>query len=139
MSVEEASVALGVRRRYIRDLLRDPLFRSEFEAAIERARLALKPEALGKLAEAMRRESDGTTADRRLQFDAAKEILGDAKPSVAVSIEAEAKNGTMSFLALVQASFSPEVEARARDRMPLEGHAIPEPIELPDPDHHDLE
>jgi hypothetical protein len=45
----------------------------------------------------------------------------------------------MSFLALVQASFSPEVEARARDRMLLEGHANPGPIELPDPDHHDLE
>ena len=33
----------------------------------------------------------------------------------------------MSFLALVQASFSREVEVRARERMVLEGHAIPEP------------
>jgi hypothetical protein len=33
----------------------------------------------------------------------------------------------MSFLALVQASFSPDVEARARERMLLEGHAIPDP------------
>ena len=39
----------------------------------------------------------------------------------------EATNGTMSFLALVQASFSPEVEARGRARMMLEGHAIPDP------------
>ena len=43
------------------------------------------------------------------------------------TIEAEATNGTVSFLALVQASFSPEVEARGRARMVLEGHAIPDP------------
>jgi hypothetical protein len=66
------------------------------------------------------------------RVSAASAILdrGWGKPNQ--TIEAEATNGSISFLALVQASFSPEVEARARARMMLEGHAIPETVLAPE-------
>jgi len=92
-------------------------------ADLKAAARELTPQALGTLQEIM----EDKRAPPAARVSAAAAILdrGWGKPKQ--TIEAEATNGTVSFLALVQASFSPEVEAQGRARMVLEGHAIPDP------------
>jgi hypothetical protein len=92
-------------------------------ADVKAAARELTPQALGTLQEIM----EDKKAPPAARVTAATEILSRGWGRPATRLEAEAGNGTMSFLALVQASFSPEVEARGRARMVLEGHAIPEP------------
>jgi hypothetical protein len=92
-------------------------------ADVKAAARELTPQALGTLQEIM----EDKKAPPAARLTAATEILSRGWGRPAQRLEAEAGNGTMSFLALVQASFSPEVEARARARMVLEGHVIPEP------------
>jgi hypothetical protein len=90
-------------------------------ADVKTAARELTPQALGTLQEIMEK------APPAARVSAATEILSRGWGRPAQRLEAEAGNGAMSFVALVQASLSPEVEARARARMVLEGHAIPEP------------
>jgi hypothetical protein len=92
-------------------------------ADVKAAARELTPQALGTLQEIMEDKSAPPAA----RVTAATEILSRGWGRPAQRLEAEAGNGTISFLAVVQASFSPEVEARARERMLLEGHAIPDP------------
>jgi hypothetical protein len=92
-------------------------------ADVKTAARELTPQALGTLQEIM----EDKKAPPAARVTAATEILSRGWGRPAQRLEAEAGNGTMSFLALVQASFSPEVEARARERMLLEGHAITDP------------
>jgi hypothetical protein len=92
-------------------------------ADVKAAARELTPQALGTLQEIM----EDKKAPPAARVTAATEILSRGWGRPATRLEAEAGNGTMSFLALVQASFSPEVEARTRERMLLEGHAIPDP------------
>jgi hypothetical protein len=89
---------------------------------VKAAARELTPQALGTLQEIM----EDKKAPPAARVTAATEILSRGWGRPAQRLEAEAGNGTMSFLALVQASFSPEVEARARERMLLEGQAIPD-------------
>ena len=97
-------------------------------ADVKAAARELTPQALGTLQEIM----EDKKAPPAARVTASTESLGRGWGRPAQRLEAEAGNGTMSFLALVQASFSPEVEARARERMLLEGHAIPEPLSRPE-------
>ncbi len=90
-------------------------------ADVKAAARELTPQALGTLQEIM----EDKRAPPAARVTAATAILDRGWGRAAQTIEAT--NGTMSFLALVQASFSPEVEARGRARMMLEGHAIPDP------------
>jgi hypothetical protein len=83
----------------------------------------LTPDAMDTLKQVMK----DPKAPAAARVSAATAVLDRAFGRPPQTIHAEATNGTMSFLALVQASFSPEVEARARERMLLEGHAIPDP------------
>jgi hypothetical protein len=99
-------------------------------ADVKAAARELTPQALGTLREIM----EDKKAPPAARVTAATEILNRGWGRPATRLEAEAGNGTMSFLALVQASFSREIEARARERMLLEGHAIPEPTGLADVD-----
>jgi hypothetical protein len=92
-------------------------------ADVKAAARELTPQALGTLQEIM----EDKRAPPAARVTAASEILSRGWGRPAQRLEAEAGNGTMSFLALVQASFSPEVGERARERMLLEGHAVPEP------------
>jgi hypothetical protein len=92
-------------------------------ADVKAAARELTPQALGTLQEIM----EDKKAPPAARVTAATEILSRGWGRPATRLEAEAGNGTMSFLALVQASFFPEVEARARERMLLEGNAIPDP------------
>jgi hypothetical protein len=92
-------------------------------ADVKTAARKLTPEALGTLQEVM----EDKKAPPAARVSAATAILDRGWGRPKQTIEAEAINGTMSFLALVQASFAPEVEARARARMVVEGHVIPDP------------
>ena len=83
----------------------------------------LTPDAMDTLKEVM----NDPRAPAAARVSAATAVLDRAFGRPPQTIQAEAASGTMSFLALVQASFLPEVEARARARMVIEGHAIPEP------------
>ena len=91
-------------------------------ADVKAAARELTPQALGTLQEVM----EDTKAPPAARVSAATEILSRGWGRPAQRLEAEGGNGTMSFIALAQASFSPEIEARARARMVL-GHTIPEP------------
>jgi hypothetical protein len=97
-------------------------------ADVKAAARELTPQALGTLQEVM----EDKRAPPAARVTAATAILDRGWGRAAQTIEAEVTNGTMSFLTLVMASFSPEVAARARERMLLEGHAIPEPPSRPE-------
>jgi hypothetical protein len=92
-------------------------------ADVKAAAREMTPQALGTLQEIM----EDKKAPPAARVTAATAILDRGWGRAAQTIEAAATNGTMSFLTLVMASFSPEVEARARERMLLEGQSIPEP------------
>ena len=106
------------------------LRRTRSSPDVKAAARELTPQALGTLQEIM----EDKKAPPAARVTAATEILSRGWGRPAQRLEAEAGNGTMSFLALVQASFSPEVEARARERMLLEGHAIPDPERVTNPE-----
>jgi len=91
-------------------------------ADVKAAARELTPQRL----ERCRKIMEDKKAPPAARVTAATEILSRGWGRPAQRLEAEAGNGTMSFLALVQASFSAEVEARARERMLLEGQAIPD-------------
>jgi hypothetical protein len=75
MSIEETAERLRVRRRYIRDLLADPLFIAEYRRMIEVARLLLAPRALHRLRDLLDWQGQGKAADARVRLKAAIVIL----------------------------------------------------------------
>jgi hypothetical protein len=97
-------------------------------ADVKAAARELTPKALGTLEEIM----EDKKAPPAARVTAATAILDRGWGRAAQTIEAKETNGTTSFLTLVMASFSPEVEARARERMLLEGHTVPESPSRPE-------
>jgi hypothetical protein len=79
---------------------------------VKAAARELTPQALETLQEIM----EDKKAPAAARISAATEILSRGWGRPAQPLEAEAGSGTMSFLALVQASFSHEIGARARER-----------------------
>jgi hypothetical protein len=83
LSPSAVAELLGVRRRYVLNLMSDPVFKTEFNVALALKRQAATPEALHRITEIV--ASDNEVVALR----AAQAILGeDGKgPSVSVSVE----------------------------------------------------
>jgi hypothetical protein len=83
LSIPHVADLLGVRRKYVRGLLSDAIFKAEFAQALAAARAAYAPAAVHKLGSLI--NSD----DERIALQASKAILGeDAKaPAVQVNVQ----------------------------------------------------
>ena len=83
MSPQHVAELLGVRRRYVLDLLSDPTFKTEFNAALALKRQAATPEALHRITEIVGSDNEGVA------LKAACVIVGeDAKgPSINVNVQ----------------------------------------------------
>jgi len=87
LTMEQAGKRLGVSLKYVRGAIRDPLFKSELAIMRDTLRLSAQPEAVHKIIETMRTMGEGGTGDRRLQFDAAKSILGEDGKAPTVNVQ----------------------------------------------------
>jgi hypothetical protein len=83
LSPQHVAELLGVRRRYVLDLMSDPTFKTEFVAALALKRLAATPEALHRITEIVGSDNEGVA------LRAAQTIVGDDTkgPSVSVSVQ----------------------------------------------------
>jgi hypothetical protein len=83
LSPQHVAELLGVRRRYVLNLLSDPIFKTEFNAALALKRQAATPEALHRITEIV--GSDNEVVALR----AAQTIVGDDTrgPSVSVNVQ----------------------------------------------------
>jgi hypothetical protein len=83
LSPQHVAELLGVRRRYVLDLLSDPTFKTEFNAALALKRQAATPEALHRITEIVGSDNEGVA------LKAACVIVGeDAKgPSINVNVQ----------------------------------------------------
>jgi hypothetical protein len=88
MSVEETADRLRVRRRYIRGLLADALFKAEYQRMIEVARLLLTPRAVDVLGKLLGWEDQSKASGARVRLKAALAILDDRKAKVEVNTKA---------------------------------------------------
>ena len=86
LTTDQAADQLRMRRDYVASLMSDPLFLAEHDKALAAKRAAAKPAALDKIIETVHRHGEGGTADARLQYDAARTILGDDPKSPAVQV-----------------------------------------------------
>jgi hypothetical protein len=83
----QVSTILGVRRKYVRSLLADPVFKAEMARATADARAALQPKAVHVLGELLEWRGEGKAADANVVANAAKAIIGDdLKAGVNVSL-----------------------------------------------------
>lgn len=94
LSINEICQTLRLRKSYVRDLLRDPRFKAEMAAHRDSLRAFVQPEAINKLISIMRTDGEGSPADRRLQMDAAKTILGDDAKAPLVNVGVQVNNET---------------------------------------------
>jgi hypothetical protein len=82
LSPQHVAELLGVRRRYVLNLLSDPTFKTEFNAALALKRQAATPEALHRITEIVGSDNEGVA------LRAAQVIIGDdAKPSINVAVQ----------------------------------------------------
>jgi hypothetical protein len=81
LGVNETADFLHVRRRYVRALLQDPLFKAEMLQMLAAKRLGYMPDALERIAELMHSEQDGVS------LKAAQSMLGETeKGAIAVNV-----------------------------------------------------
>jgi hypothetical protein len=83
LSPSAVAELLGVRRRYVLNLMSDPTFKIEFNAALALARLAATPRAIHRMTEIVESENEGVA------LRAAQAIVGDEKagPNVNVRVQ----------------------------------------------------
>jgi hypothetical protein len=82
----EAAAYFKARRRYVRDLVEQPLFKAEMTKAIADKRFAYAPEAIDCIAEAMR------SADHNISLKAAIAMLGDNAKAPVVNVSVATQN-----------------------------------------------
>lgn len=86
LTTNQAADQLHMRRDYVASLMSDPLFLAEHDKALAAKRAAAKPAALDKIIETINRHGAGEVSDARLQYDAARTILGDNPKAPAVQV-----------------------------------------------------
>jgi hypothetical protein len=87
LSAPEIAETLGCRRSYVRDLLSDPLFKTEMAKAVADARAALQPKALATLSENLDWVGEGKSADANVRNNAARTIMGDDAKAFSVNVQ----------------------------------------------------
>jgi hypothetical protein len=87
LSAPEIAETLSCRRSYVRDLLSDPLFKTEMAKAVADARAALQPKALATLSENLDWVGDGRSADANVRTNAARTIMGDDAKAFSVNVQ----------------------------------------------------
>jgi hypothetical protein len=77
LSIPHVADLLGVRRKYVRALLSDPIFRIELAYEISNCRLLLAPQALDALVKLLDWQGEGKAADAAIRLRAALAIIGE--------------------------------------------------------------
>lgn len=82
LTLEEAAKLVGMSRKAARMLLASPIGSKAMARALQDLRDGAKPIAMAKIIELIGTEGEGKAADRKVQLEAARTILGDdAGPS----------------------------------------------------------
>ena len=80
LGVQQVAELMGVRRSYVRGLLANPVFKAEYNQAIALARQAYAPEAVDRIAQAMRNTDDA------IGLRAAVAMLGETAKAPVVNV-----------------------------------------------------
>jgi hypothetical protein len=80
LSPAHVAELLGVRRRYVLNLMSDPIFKTEFNAALALARQAATPRALHRMTQIVESENEGVA------LRAAQAIVGEEKAALNVNV-----------------------------------------------------
>jgi hypothetical protein len=80
LSPAHVAELLGVRRRYVLSLMADPIFKTEFNAALALARQAATPRAMHRMTEIVESENEGVA------LRAAQAIVGEEKAALNVNV-----------------------------------------------------
>jgi len=86
LTLIEAADFLGIKRRQARDLFGQALFQKELGRAIQALKDGHKAEAVHKQIEIMRDPGARKAADRKVQLEAAREILGEGEKRQGTSV-----------------------------------------------------
>jgi hypothetical protein len=85
----QVAAILGVRRAYIRDLMADPVFKTEIARATADARAELEPKAVSALGELLDWQGEGKAADANVRLNAAKTILSEDAMGFSVNMNVQ--------------------------------------------------
>jgi hypothetical protein len=87
LTVEQAADVLRIRRRNARDLIRQPLVEREMAKAVQALRTGATPRAMRRIVGLVDEKGEGAAADRKVQLEAAKTVLGvEATKGASVSV-----------------------------------------------------
>jgi len=86
LTANECADVLGLRRKYVRRLLNEAVFRTELNAAAHALRASAVPKALRQMIDLMDWQGDGRAADAKVRLEAAKAILGEDGASLSVNV-----------------------------------------------------
>jgi hypothetical protein len=95
LTANECADVMGLRRKYVRRLLNEPVFRTELNAASHALRASAAPKAIRQMIDLIDWRGEGRAADAKVRLDAAKSVLGEdaARLSVNVSVASQTNVG----------------------------------------------
>jgi len=93
LTVEEAAELVGLRRRTARLLIASPIGMKAMAAAVSAMRDGAKAAAMRKVIDLVHIEGEGKAADRKVQLEAARDILG-LKESGGVTVNVGIQSNT---------------------------------------------
>jgi len=99
LGVNEVADMLKVRRAYVRGLLADPLFKAEFATQLANKRMAYAPEAIDRIAAAMRNQDDN------VGLRASVAMLGETAKAAGVNVSITNQNATFNNAADIKPGY----------------------------------
>jgi hypothetical protein len=109
LTVEEAAELVGLRRRTARLLIASPIGQKAMAAAVAGLRNGAKAAAMRKVIDLVQIEGEGKAADRKVQLEAARDILG-LKESSGVTVNVGIQSNTTITPGLVLRDPRPQTQ-----------------------------
>jgi hypothetical protein len=121
LTLEEAAKLVGMSRKAARMLLASPIGSKAMARALQDLRDGAKPLAMAKIVELISTTGEGKAADRKVQLEAARTILGDeAGPSPTTII-----NNTINNAGVILApGYVMDLRPRDPDGNVIEGEVV---------------
>lgn len=92
LTANECADVMGLRRKYVRRLLNEGVFRTELNAAAHALRASAVPKAVKQMIDLMDWQGEGRAADAKVRLEASRAILGEDASGLSVNVNVATQN-----------------------------------------------